>query len=67
MKQNKTSTVLLHEFTAFGEEEKGKKGMQLESNPFLSLSFSHYYCLVGNSFEDYIHVVYTRFIHSNYF
>lgn len=41
--------------------------MQLESSPLLQLkSFSRYCRLAGNSFEDYIHMIYTRFIQTTF-
>lgn len=66
MKQKPQLLVLLHKYTVFWGREGAKsrgKGMQLESNTLLQLkSFSHYCCLAGNSFEDYVHMIYTRFI-----
>jgi len=41
--------------------------MQLQSSPLLRLrSFSHYCCLAGNSFEDYVHMMYARFIQTTF-
>lgn len=72
MKKNQpASTVLFPKYSVFwGRGEGGKsrgKGMQLESNILLQLkSFSRYCCLAGNSFEDYVHMIYTRFIQTTF-
>lgn len=70
-KKPTTSVALLPRYGVFwGREEEGKprwKGMQLESNPLLSpKNFSHYCCLAGNSFEDYVHMIYASFIHTTF-